>query len=444
MFDTLSESLERIFTKLRGETRLTRENIQEALEEMKKALLTADVGYSVANEFIEKVGEKAIGNRVLKSLTPAQQVVQIVYEELTSLMGETSDSVNLAGKPPVAIMLVGLQGSGKTTTAAKLARYLKKKKRSPYLVPADVTRPAAIEQLKTLAAEQNLDVYDTQPGSSPVEVAKKALEIARKFGLDTLILDTAGRLHIDDALMAELKEIKSAINPVEILLVTDAMTGQDAVNIAKKFKERIGITGCILTKLDGDARGGAALSIRAVANAPIKLVGVGEKVADLEPFHPDRMASRILDKGDILSLVEKAKDAIDIDEAKKLHKKIKKKQFTLSDFREQLRQMKRLGSLEDTLKMVPGMGKAIRQVKDLTPAEEEFRRMAAIIDSMTPQEREDYKVLDGSRRRRIASGSGTDVQDVNRLIKQFQQVQKMMHRLGDRGIKNILRGFGGF
>lgn len=428
MLDALSDKFALTFKKLRGYGKLRESNIVEAVSEVRMSLLEADVHFKVARNFTEEVRKKALGSDVLDSITPAQQFVKIVHESLVELMGGGHQELDLAAKPPVSILLVGLQGSGKTTTAAKLAAYLKKKKRAPYLVPADVNRPAAIEQLKILGRQLDLPVYDTSPGMDPVEIAREARRKGEVEGCDTVIIDTAGRLHIDDDMMAELERISEAIEPREILLVADAMTGQDAVNIAKTFNERLSITGVILTKMDGDARGGAALSLKSVTGKPIKFIGVGEKLDALEAFHPDRMASRILDMGDIVSLVEKAQETIDADEAEALVRKISRDAFTLEDFLSQLRQIKKMGSLEGLLDMIPGMSQ-LKRKKDLQVDDKDLGRVEAIISSMTPRERANHQLINGSRRRRIARGSGTSVQEVNRLLKQYLQARKMMKQL---------------
>ena len=432
MFDSLSEKLNRTLKKLTGRGRLTEANVQEALKEVRLALLEADVNYKVVKNLVSDIRERAVGQDVLESLTPGQQIVKIVNEELTRLMGETRMGLELVGRPPYILMLVGLQGSGKTTTAAKLARHLRKQGRHPYLVPADIYRPAAVDQLKKLGSEIDVPVYPTEPGQSPEKICIDALAGAGRVGADVLIVDTAGRLHIDETLMAELEMIKAKLHPAEILLVADAMTGQDAVTVAKDFNERLDISGVILSKMEGDARGGAALSIKAITGKPIKFVGVGEKVNALEPFHPDRMASQILGMGDILSLIEKAQDEFDEKEAKKLEKKLKRSEFDLEDFRSQLKQLKKIGSLEEILGMIPGLGK-LKKLRDFKPDEKELVRVEAIINSMTPEERRRHKIINGSRRRRIANGSGTSVQDVNRLLKNFLQTKKMMERFTKKG-----------
>ncbi len=441
MFDSLSEKLNRVFKKLKGRGRLTEANIQDALKEVRLALLEADVNYKVVKKLIEDIRGRAVGQDVLESLTPGQQIIKIVNEELSRLMGESRKGLELVGESPYSLMLVGLQGSGKTTTAAKLARHLRKQGKHPYLVPADIYRPAAVDQLKKLGQQIDVPVYPTEKGQTPHGICTDALGKAAAEGADVLILDTAGRLHVDEALMGELVTIKEEINPTEILLVADAMTGQDAVNVAKNFNETLDITGVILSKMEGDARGGAALSIKAVTGKPIKFVGVGEKISALEPFHPDRMASQILGMGDVLSLIERAEEQFDEKEAKKLQKKLKKSEFDLEDFRSQLKQVKKLGSLEDILGMLPGMGK-LKKLKNMKPDEKELVKVEAIIGSMTREERRRFKIINGSRRRRIAMGSGTTVQDVNRLLKNFAQTKKMMEQFTKKGGLNMPGLFG--
>jgi signal recognition particle subunit SRP54 len=435
MFETLTERLDRAFKKIKGRGKLTEKDITESLREVRLALLEADVNYKVVKDFIAGVEKKAIGHEVTASITPAQQVIKIVHEALIALMGGGEDnSLKLSGPPPSSIMLVGLQGSGKTTTAGKMAGYLREKKRRPYLVPADPYRPAAIEQLRKLGESLGIGCYAPQPGDDPVQIVTNARKQAQSQDVDTLIFDTAGRLHIDEGLMEELKRIKNVLNPREILLVADAMTGQDAVNVATGFNDALGITGVILTKMDGDARGGAALSIKAVTERPIKFVGTGEKLDAWEAFHPDRMASRILGMGDVLSLIEKAEAAFDQQQAAALEKKLRKNEFTLEDFREQLHQIKKMGPLEDILGMIPGLGK-LKGVKALRPDERQLIRLEAIVCSMTTEERRNPRIINGRRRLRIAKGSGTTVQDVNRLLKQFAMTRKMIKQFGRRGGK---------
>ncbi len=436
MFETLSEKLNRTFKKLKGRGTLSEKNIQEAMKEVRLALLEADVNYKVVKKFVEDIGRRAVGQDVLKSLTPGQQVIKIVNEELVHLMGDAAEPLDLTGRTPFVLMLVGLQGSGKTTTAGKLALHLRKVGRNPYLVPADVTRPAAVDQLHTLGKQLQVPVHPSDTDRRPEDICLEALTGAGGTGADILILDTAGRLHIDDSLMSELGRIKDKVNPNEILLVADAMTGQDAVNVAKSFNELLDITGVILTKMEGDARGGAALSIRAVTQKPIKFVGIGEKLDALEPFHPDRMASRILGMGDMLTLIEKAQTEFDEKEAQKLEKKLRKRQFDLEDFHAQLKQMKKLGSLEQILGMIPGLGQ-MKQLKKLKPDEKELIKIEAIINSMTREERRNYKIINGSRRKRIARGSGTQIRDINRLMKNFAQTKKIMENLTKKGFDGL-------
>jgi signal recognition particle subunit SRP54 len=439
MFDSLTERLNSVFKKLRGHGKLTEQNISDALKEVRLALLEADVNFKVVKDFIERIRIRAVGQEVLGSLTPGQQVVKIVHEELVSLMGGSNTGLNLSYKPPIPVMLVGLQGSGKTTTAAKLGKFLKDKGRKPYLVPADVRRPAAIEQLKKLGEQLSIPVYPSDPQESPVTICRKAIQWADGESGDVVLIDTAGRLHIDEDLMKELEQIKREVTPREILLVADAMTGQDAVQVAKKFNETLDLQGVILTKLDGDARGGAALSIKAVTGKPIKFMGVGEKLDALELFHPDRMASRILGMGDVLSLIEKAQETIDEKKAQELQKKLLKDSFTLEDFGEQLKQIKKMGSIDQILSMIPGMGK-LKLPKDFQASEKELGRVEAIINSMTREERRHPDILNGSRRLRIAKGSGTTVQDVNQLLKQYLQTKKMLRTFRKGGMKGLPRG----
>ncbi|MBI4529949.1 MAG: signal recognition particle protein [Candidatus Latescibacteria bacterium] len=427
MFENLTERLEATFRRLRGYGVLTESNIEEALRDVRRALLEADVNYKVAKEFIDRVKGKAIGQDVLKSLTPAQQVVKVVHQELVDLMGGTAVGVRLSGTPPTILMLVGLQGSGKTTAAAKLAHHFARRGKRPILGAADVYRPAAITQLEVLGGSINVPVYRAPDGTLPPHICEGAVVAAKRGAYDIVILDTAGRLHVDSDMMAELEEIRQHVNPDEILFVADGMTGQDAVNTAKIFADRIAFTGVILTKLDGDTRGGAALSIRAVTGVPIKFVGVGEKVDALEPFHPDRIASRILGMGDILSLVERAEQAVDQEKARQLERKLRREAFTFDDFLEQLGQIKKMGPLDQLLGMIPGVGHA---VKGLAIDDRAFVKVEAIINSMTREERRKPHIIDGSRRRRIAKGSGTTIQDVNQLIKQFFTIQKMMKQIG--------------
>ena len=441
MFESLSEKLNSVFKKVTGRGKLSEANVQDALREVRLALLEADVNYKVVKRLVEDIRQRAVGQEVLESLTPGQQLIKIVNQELTRLMGEANQGLQLVGRTPHSLMLVGLQGSGKTTTAAKLANYLRNQGRHPYLVPADIYRPAAIDQLKKLGSQIGVPVYQTDPGQKPEEICLNALSYAGREGADVLIIDTAGRLHIDKPLMAELVRIKEKINPTEILLIADAMTGQDAVNVAKQFDESLGVTGIILSKMEGDARGGAALSIKAVTSKPVKFIGVGEKIDALEPFHPERMASQILGMGDVLSLIEKAQSEFDEKEALKLEKKLKKSQFDLEDFQAQLQQMKKLGSLDQILGMLPGMGQ-LKKLKQHKPDEKELVKVEAIINSMTKGEKRQYKIINGSRRRRIARGSGTTVQDVNRLLKNFTQTKKMVERFSKQGYANMPSLFG--
>jgi signal recognition particle subunit SRP54 len=432
MFQALSDRLNEIFKRLRGYGRLSEDTIAEALREVRLALLEADVNFKVVRSFLERVRERAIGRDVLESLSPGQQVIKVVHEELTALMGGMASHLNTAGQPPTVFMLVGLQGSGKTTTAGKLARLLKEKGRRPLLVAADLQRPAAQEQLSTLGKMLGVEVYRAAGATSPVAICREAVSQARSRLLDPVILDTAGRLHIDEPLMQELRAIKAEAGPTEILMVVDAMTGQDAVNSAGSFNQALDLTGIILTKLDGDTRGGAALSIRSVTGTPIKFIGVGEKLDALEAFHPDRMASRVLGMGDVLSLVERAQQVFDEKQAVKLEKKLKTQSFTLEDFREQLRQVRGMGSLEQLMGMIPGLSR-VKDLPDVSAQERELKRVEAIIDSMTPTERQRPEILNGSRRKRIAGGSGATVAEVNRLLKQFAEIHKMMRQLMKAG-----------
>ncbi|ADI83481.1 signal recognition particle protein [Geobacter sulfurreducens] len=444
MLENLSDKLDVLFKKLRGQGVMSEENIKEALREVRLVLLEADVNFKVVKDFVERVRVRAVGTQVLQSLTPGQQVIKIVQEELVALMGGGEDnSLDLAAKPPVSIMMVGLQGAGKTTSCGKLARLLKGQRRRPLLVPADVYRPAAIEQLKTLGRQLSVEVFDSRADQDPVDICREALRYATLNGFDVVILDTAGRHQIDEYLMNELVRIKEAAEPREILFVADAMTGQEAVNVASGFNDRLDITGVVLTKLDGDAKGGAALSIRAVTGKPVKLVGVGEKLDALEVFHADRLVSRILGMGDILTLVEKAQATFDSQEAERLQQKLKKSQFDLEDFRNQLQQIKKMGSIESILGMIPGVGKAMKQLQGAQPSERELKRIEAIIGSMTPAERANHAIINGSRRLRIAKGSGTTVQEVNQLLKRFTEAQKMMKQLQKLGPKGLMRGMKG-
>jgi len=442
MFDTLSDRLEGVFKRLRGQGRVTERNIEEALREVRLALLEADVNIRVVRDFIEHVKRKALGQEVLASLTPEQHFIRFVATELREMMGGSTHELDLKVKPPVKIMLVGLQGSGKTTSAAKLARLLKEeRKRHPLLVSTDVRRPAAMEQLRVLGAQIGVPVLETRETEDPVEIGSRALARAETAGYDAIIFDTAGRLQIDEDLMDELGRLRAAVLPHHILLVADAMTGQDAVNVAQGFHERLKISGLVLTKLDSDARGGAALSVRAVTGAPILFAGTGEKLAALEVFHPDRLASRILGMGDVLSLIEKAQQSYDQTKAKELERKFKKNEFTITDFAEQLRTLRKMGSLGELLGMIPGLKKIAGQA-DSEEAKRELVRIQAIIDSMTVQERNNHLVLNGRRRARIATGSGTSVQEVNRFVKQFEQTRKMMKKITSGSGRGMMRGLG--
>jgi signal recognition particle subunit SRP54 len=426
MFESLSERLDAIFKKLKGRGLLKEDDVNAALKEVRMALLEADVNFKVVKDFVEKVRARAVGKEVIDSITPGQQVVKIVNDELCALMGGGQAKINLSPNPPTVIMLVGLHGSGKTTTSAKLANHFKKNGRRPMLVALDTGRPAAIDQLQALGSQIDVPVYATQPGDNPLNIFPDALKKANLEGRDIIILDTAGRLHIDENLMGELEELKRTAQPKEILLVADAMTGQDAVNIAKSFNERLDLQGVILTKMDGDARGGAALSIVSVTGKPVKFIGVGEKVDFLEPFHPERMASRILGMGDVVSLVEKAQEAVDMKDALSLEERLKKNIFTFDDLKNQIKQIKKMGSFESILSMIPGIGK---QMKGVQVDDKAFVKIEAIINSMTRQERANYAIINPSRKRRIAQGSGTAVPDVNRLIKQYIGMKKMLKKV---------------
>lgn len=425
MFESLSEKLDGIFKKLKGRGFLKEDDVAAALKEVRMALLEADVNFKVVKDFVDKVKARAVGKEVIDSITPGQQVVKIVYDELCNLMGGGHSKINLAPNPPTVLMLVGLHGSGKTTTAAKLAKRFKKDGRRPMLVALDTARPAAIEQLISLGYQIDVPVCFTRAGDNPLSVYSDAVKKANLEGRDILILDTAGRLHINEELMKELEELRERAKPKETLLVADAMTGQDAVNIAKSFNERLDINGVILTKMDGDARGGAALSIVSVTGKPIKFIGVGEKIDFLEPFHPERMASRILGMGDVVSLVEKAQEAVDMKDAISLEERLRKNIFTFDDLKNQIRQIKKMGSLESILSMIPGLGK---QLKGFKIDDGAFVKVEAIINSMTMQERSNYAIINGSRKRRIAGGSGTTVADVNKLIKQYVEMKKMLKK----------------
>ncbi len=439
MFDNLTDRLGSVFKKLKGQGKLTEKNIEDGLREVRMALLEADVHYRVAKQFVADVRQRALGREVMGSLTPGQQVVKIVHDELAALMGDQNESVTVSGAKPASVMLVGLQGSGKTTTAGKLAILLRKKGHKPFLVPADVYRPAAIDQLKKLAGQLDVPVFASTQDMDPVRICQQARVSAQQQGCDLLLLDTAGRLHVDENLMGELSRIRDAVQPSDILLVADAMTGQDAVNIAKAFDDALNIGGVILTKMDGDARGGAAISIRSVTGKPIKFVGMGEKLTDLEAFHPDRMASRILGMGDVMSIIERAQSVMDEEKAADLEKKLKKNQFTLEDFKDQMLQIRKMGSLADLMGMIPGMGK-IKQMKNLQVDEKELVRIEAVINSMTMQERRQHTIINGSRRKRIAKGSGTSVQDVNRLLKNYTQILQVFKKINKGGMRGFGRG----
>lgn len=438
VFESLADKLQNTFKTLRGKGKLNEADVKAAMREVKLALLEADVNFKIVKEFIQKVTDRAIGQEVMSSLTPAQQVIKIVNEELTTLMGTTRSKLTFSSSPVSVYMMVGLQGSGKTTTCGKLGHLLKKQGKKPLLVACDIYRPAAIKQLQVVGDGLGLPVFSMGDQTSPVEIAKASLAHATRYGLDVVILDTAGRLHIDETLMAELVNIKKTARPTEILLVVDAMTGQDAVNVAESFNQQLGIDGLIMTKLDGDTRGGAALSVRAVTGKPIKFAGMGEKPSDLEEFHPDRMASRILGMGDVLTLIEKAQDTFDEDQARKLEKKMKKGSFDFEDFLSQLQQMKKMGPIGDLLGMIPGLGNQ-KALKDVQVDEKDFVRLEAIIQSMTLKERRDPNLINGSRKKRIAAGSGTSVQEVNKLLKQFEQTKKMMKQFSGMD-KRMKRG----
>jgi len=441
MFEEITQKFETLFKKIRGQARITESNIAETMREIRRVLLEADVNYKVVKDFTEKVQQKALGQEVLRSITPGQMLIKIIYDELVSLMGSARADIKFSSNPPTVIMVVGLQGSGKTTFCAKLANHLKHKGRHPLLVAADVHRPAAIEQLRQLGEQiqvpvfpMNSDIDYTESSFDAIQIALNSVDFARKNYRDVVIVDTAGRMHIDEEMMREVEKIKEALKPHEILFVVDSMTGQEAVNVAKEFNDRLNFDGVVLTKLDGDARGGAALSIKAVVNKPIKFVSVGEKLDALEPFYPDRMASRILGMGDIITLVEKAQRQVDEEKAKKLEEKLRKNQFTLEDFRDQIREIRKMGPLREILSMIPGVGSALRNV-DID--EKELVKIEAIINSMTPEERRKPQIINASRKRRIAMGSGTTVQDVNRLLKQFEEMQKLLKQLNRGKFKNF-------
>ncbi len=432
-FEGLSDRLQDIFKKLRGKGKISEEDVKVAMREIRLALLEADVNFKVVKDFVSRIRERAVGQEVLQSLTPGQQIVKIVHDEMTALMGGSETKLNLSSRNPTVLMAVGLQGAGKTTTVAKLGKTLVKQGRRPLLVACDIYRPAAIKQLQVLGEQTGIPVY-SQGQTNPVDIAQSSLEYARSNNRDIVILDTAGRLHINEEMMDELKNIQNTVNPDEIMLVVDAMTGQDAVNVAENFNAQLHLTGVILTKLDGDTRGGAALSVKAVTGCPIKFVGMGEKLDALEIFHPDRMASRILGMGDVLSLVEKAQASIDRDKALEMERKIRQQEFTLEDFKEQMQQVKSMGPLDELLGMIPGMGKQLKNMQ-ISVDEKDIAHIEAIISSMTPKERRNPDILNGSRKKRIARGSGTRVQDVNRLVKQFEESRKLMKQFSDMGKK---------
>ncbi|MDD7363366.1 MAG: signal recognition particle protein [Peptoniphilus sp.] len=427
IFESLGDKLQNTIGKLRGKGKVTEQDVDEAMREVKLALLEADVNFKVVKKFVKRVKERSLGSDVMESLTPGQQVIKIVMEELTALMGDDAEKIDFS-KNPTVILMAGLQGAGKTTTTTKLARLLKKQNKRPLLVACDVYRPAAIKQLEVLASQIDVPVYSEGTDANPVEIAERSIRHAERNGNDVVIIDTAGRLHVDEALMEEIKGIKEVVEPTEILLVLDAMTGQDAVHVAQSFNDAISITGVVLTKLDGDARGGAALSIRSVTDVPIKFIALGEKLDALEVFHPDRMAKRILGMGDVVGLIEKAEEFVDEKKAKELEEKIRSQTFTFDDFLDQMQQMRNMGPIEDLLGMIPGMSnKALKSIK---VDEKEFARVEAIIQSMTKKERAHPEIIDSSRRKRIAKGSGTDVRQVNALLKQFKDLRKMMKKLG--------------
>ncbi len=436
MFEGLSDRLERSFKLLKGQGHITEINVAETMKEIRRALIDADVSYKIAKQFTEDVKQKAMGENVLTSVSPGQLMIKIVRDSMAELMGGQMEEINLKGSPAI-ILIAGLQGSGKTTFAAKLANYLKTKKgKTPMMVAGDVYRPAAIEQLKVLGEQIGVEVYTEEDNKDPVKITKKSISYARDKGYNVVIVDTAGRLAIDEEMMKEIASIKSTINPQETLFVVDSMTGQDAVNTAKSFNDKLDYEGVVLTKLDGDTRGGAALTIKSVVNKPIKFVGIGEKMDAIDVFHPDRMSDRILGMGDIISLVERAQDQFDEEDARKLQRKIAKDQFNFNDFLQQIRQIKKMGNVKDLVGMIPGMGKAL---KNTEIDDDAFKNIEAIIHSMTPYERENPKMLNGSRRKRIAIGSGTDVQEVNQLIKQFSETSKMMKMMTKGGAKNMMR-----
>jgi signal recognition particle subunit SRP54 len=444
MFDQLTDKLEATFKKLRGVGKLTEDNIKDGIRELKLSLLEADVNFKVVKELVEKVKERALGTEVAKSINPGQMFIKIFHEELVSMLGEGDHSLNLNVRPPAIILMAGLQGSGKTTTAGKLAFLLKNKmKKRVLLVPADVYRPAAIDQLKTLAAKIDVDVYPSEVGMDPVDIAKKSVEYGKNNVADVIIIDTAGRLQVDEDMMDEITNIKNAVEPSEILFVADAMTGQEAVNVAAEFHKRLSITGVVLTKMDGDARGGAALSINAATGAPLKFVGMGEKIDQFEVFHPERIAGRIVGLGDVLSLVEKATEKINAEEALRLQKKMGKNEFDLEDFLAQMKMIRNMGPMENMLEMIPGMSKAMKQMEGKVDFEKELSKIEAIIFSMTKEERKKPEILNASRRRRIANGSGTKVQDINQFMKQYLEMKKMMKSINKLGLGGLMKKFKG-
>lgn len=448
IFENLADRLQETFKKLRGHGKLTADDVNATMREIRIALLEADVNFKVVKDFIKKIKERAVGQEVLESLTPAQAVIKIVNEELTALMGQTQSHINISPKAPTIIMMVGLQGAGKTTSAGKLGLIFKKQGKHPLMVAADIYRPAAIKQLQVLGSQIDIPVFAKEDCKDAVRIANEAIDYAKSHANDIVIIDTAGRLHIDENLMQELKSIKEDVKPHEILLVVDAMTGQDAVNVAESFNNDLGLDGVILTKMDGDARGGAALSVKAVTGCPIKFVGAGEKLEALEPFYPDRMASRILGMGDVLTLIEKAQTAFDAEEAKKMEKAFRKNEFTLDDFLSQLNQVRKLGSFENILGMIPGMGGLKKKLGDvdIDMNGKEIKHIEAIIRAMTPEEKRNTKIINGSRRKRIAMGSGTKVQEVNKLLKQFDEMKKMMKKMSNMKQLNKKgkKGKGGF
>lgn len=448
IFENLADRLQETFKKLRGHGKLTADDVNATMREIRIALLEADVNFKVVKDFIKKIKERAVGQEVLESLTPAQAVIKIVNEELTALMGQTQSHINISPKAPTIIMMVGLQGAGKTTSAGKLGLMFKKQGKHPLMVAADIYRPAAIKQLQVLGSQIDIPVFAKEDCKDAVRIANEAIDYAKSHANDIVIIDTAGRLHIDENLMQELKSIKEDVKPHEILLVVDAMTGQDAVNVAESFNSDLGLDGVILTKMDGDARGGAALSVKAVTGCPIKFVGAGEKLEALEPFYPDRMASRILGMGDVLTLIEKAQTAFDAEEAKKMEKAFRKNEFTLDDFLSQLNQVRKLGSFENILGMIPGMGGLKKKLGDvdIDMNGKEIKHIEAIIRAMTPEEKRNTKIINGSRRKRIAMGSGTKVQEVNKLLKQFDEMKKMMKKMSNMKQLNKKgkKGKGGF